>query len=104
VQDLVESYYVDGKPRHHLASAHNPIMEEGASIFFIVEHTDFIAMSTQAIQDVFRHRNIVVRNVPQRDFDWSAETLSMIGSLYHTCDIQGLLSLSKHPSIIHTHS
>lgn len=90
VQDLVESHYIDGRPRHHLPSARNVVMESGASIFFIVEFPDFVEMEIQTIQDVFRHRNIVVRNVPQRDFQWCLETLSLVGGLYQSRDIQGV--------------
>jgi len=89
VQNLVESHYVDGRPRHHLPSARSLVREPGASMFFIVEFADFVKMSTQTIQDVFRHRNIIVRNFPQRRFEWSLDTLSLVGELYQGRDIQG---------------
>jgi hypothetical protein len=89
VQSLVESNYIDGRPRHHLPSAWNPILEEGASIFFIVEHAKFVTMSPHQIQEIARHRNIVVKNVPQPAFDWSRETLSEFGGVSQLRDIQG---------------
>jgi hypothetical protein len=90
VQKLVESNYVDGRPKHHLASARNPEMEPNSSIFFITEFADITQMPTQMIQDIFRKRSIVIRDGPQRRFRWSPETLSLIGGLYQSRDIQGL--------------
>jgi hypothetical protein len=89
VQRLVEANYVGGRPRHHLPSAHNPELEDGASIFFIVDHVQFSKMTAREIQAIARHRNIIVRNVPQRHFEWDHETLSEFGDLSRIRDIQG---------------
>ncbi len=95
VQQLVESNYVQGQPRHHLPSASRVKLEPGASMFFIVEYSEFCKLSPQDIQEIYRHRNIVIRNVPQRQFDWSLETLSEVGgALKEPRDIQGTLPLS----------
>lgn len=85
----MEKNYVDGKPRHHLPSARNPTFEPGASIFFVVEHSDFIKLTIREVQDIARHRNIVIRNIPQRHFDWGRETLSELGSITQSRDVQG---------------
>jgi hypothetical protein len=91
VHDLVESNYFEGKPLHHLPSAQNIALKPGASVFFIVEYTDFITFSTQTIhwQDIAPHRHIVIRNVPQPAFEWLLETLSEIGALDQPREIQG---------------
>lgn len=65
-------------------------MEPDASIFFIVESAAISQMLTPTVQDIIGHRNIVIRNVPQRHFDWSLETLSLVGGLYQSRDIQGV--------------
>ena len=94
MQDLVEADYVNGRPRHHLACSRNPNLEDGASIFFIVEHVDFAKMSARQIQDIARHRHIVVRNIPQPKYEWNSETLSEFGDLRLPREIQ-----SKYDSI-----
>jgi hypothetical protein len=95
VQKMVELHYVEGIPRHHLPSARNVELEPGASTFFIVDYKEFISMSTKTVQDIARHRHIVVRNLPQPMYDWSLQTLSEVGALDLTRDIQGI-SLMYH--------
>ena len=96
VHKLVESDYVNGRPRHHLDSARNPSLQDGASIFFIVEHDDFAKMSTQQKQDIAKHRNIVVRNVPQPKFEWNSKTISEFGDMHLPREIQGVLPSDMH--------
>jgi hypothetical protein len=96
VQRLVESNYVNGIPRHHLPSARNVQFEEGASMFFIVDFTDFVKLKPVQIHEIYRHRNILVRNIPERGFDWSLETLSEVGALKRPREIQGLSELPKN--------
>jgi hypothetical protein len=89
VQELVESNYVNGRPRHHLPAARQIPFTPNSSIFFIVEYPDFMKMSAQEIHLVARTRNIVVRNIPQEDFTWSRETLMRLGHLEQNREIQG---------------
>jgi hypothetical protein len=89
VQQLVESNYVDGRPRHHLPSARNPVYQQDSSIFFIIDYSEFVKLSGKDIHRIARDRNIVVLNVPQEDFSWSRETLSKLGCIKQCCDIQG---------------
>jgi hypothetical protein len=91
VQALIESDYVDGKPRHHLPSARSVELLPGASSFFIIDHQDFQKLSPHTIQAIHRHRHILIENVPQRDFTWSLETLREVGSIEQPRDIQGML-------------
>jgi hypothetical protein len=62
-------------------------------MFFIIDFTDFAKLTPHQIQEIYRHRNIVVRNVPERRFEWSLETLSELGALKRTREIQGLFLL-----------
>jgi hypothetical protein len=101
VQQLVEANYVNGRPRHHLDSSRNPSLQDGASIFFIVEHVDFAKMSARQIQDIARFRHIVVRNIAQPTFEWNSETLSEFGDLRLPRAIQSTFStLLPHKMLI----
>jgi hypothetical protein len=93
VQGLVESNYVNGIPHHHLPSARNVQFEPGALMFFIVDFADFVKLTPHQIQEIYSQRNIVVRNIPERRFDWSLETLSEVGALKRPREIQGLSEL-----------
>lgn len=62
-------------------------------MFFIVEFADFVKLTPQTIQDIYRKRNIVIRNVPQRSFEWSLDTLSEVGALNHPREVQGMCLL-----------
>jgi len=85
----VEANYVEGKPRHHLPAARNIEYEPGSSMFFIVDHADYAKLKPQVVQEIYRHRNIVIRNAPQRTFNWSPETLGLVGSCQDVREIQG---------------
>ena len=88
VQTLVEKSYVDGRPKHHLESARDLTYKPDSSIFFLVDHADFMKMSSEDIQRIAKDRNIVVQNVPQENFDWSKETLAKLGDLKQLREIQ----------------
>lgn len=98
VHALVESDYVEGKPRHHLPSARNVEYTPGASCFFIVDYNDFQQLPAATVQAILRHRNILIQNVPQPEFDWSLDTLRELGSVDQSRDIQGIFFLlhNKH--------
>ena len=88
VQKLVEECYVDGRPRHHLAAARNPAPTT-ESIFFVVTLEDYNKLSEQDIQDIFRHRHILVTDIPAREYPWNLETLAKLGSVHQQREIQG---------------
>jgi hypothetical protein len=95
VQNLVKSNYVDQRPKHHLHSARNPEIEPNTttSIFFITEHANIANMETETIQEIHRHRHIIVCHAPDRQLRWSLDTLSLVGGLYQSRDIQGVCNL-----------
>lgn len=97
VHALVEADYVNGRPRHHLESARNIEFTPGASCFFIIDYTDFRRLPAAAVQDVLRDRNILIQNFPQREFDWSLDTLEELGALDQPRDIQGMFFSLEYP-------
>ena len=94
MQSLVEELYVDGRPHHHLAAARNTAATT-ESIFFVVTYEDYMKLSDQDIQDIFRHRHIVVTDIPSREYQWSLETLAKLGSLQQQREIQGKVLCSQ---------
>jgi hypothetical protein len=99
VHALVEADYVNGRPRHHLESARNIEFTPGASCFFIIDYNDYQKLSAATVQDIIRHRSILIENCPQREFNWSLETLEELGALDQSRDIQGLVFCSRIPII-----
>ena len=45
-------------------------------------------LSSEDIQHIAKDRNIIVKNVPQEDFDWSRETLAKLRDLKQLREIQ----------------
>jgi hypothetical protein len=103
VHTLVEADYVNGRPRHHLKSARNVEFIPGASCFFIVDYNDFQRLSASTVQDIARHRSILIQNFPQREFNWSLDTLEELGALEQSRDIQGMVFCSRIPTIAHVY-
>jgi hypothetical protein len=106
VQDLVESNYVGGRPRHHHPEARQIAVDPKSpnfSIFFITDYPNFMKLSDHDIHQIARTRNIVVQNVPQEDFPWSRETLLKFGNLTQPREIQG--DAFQCPDLLkHTHA
>jgi hypothetical protein len=99
VHALVEADYVNGRPRHHLESARNVEFISGASCFFIIDYNDFRRLSATTVQDIVRHRSILIQNFPQREFSWSLDTLEELGALDQSRDIQGMIFCSRISTI-----
>lgn len=103
VHTLVEADYVNGRPRHHLESARNVEFSPGASCFFIIDYNDFQQLSATTVQDIVRHRSILIQNFPQREFNWSLDTLEELGALEQSRDIQGMVISSRLPASLHVY-
>lgn len=97
VQELVESNYVDGRPRHHLPEARLIPYSPNSSVFFVSGYADFSKIPRHDIQEIARKRHIVVENVPQEEFAWCRETLALLGCLSQNREIQG-----KYPYVFGT--
>jgi hypothetical protein len=50
-------------------------------------------MTAQEVQDIFRHRHILVCNSPIEPRDFNLETLEMLGSLTTNVSMQGKLQV-----------
>jgi len=88
VDQSVTSRYQDGKPLHHLKSARSLKYDPNASQFFVVSREELEAMSGKEIQEVFRHRHILVPGHPT-DFAFDRKGLSQLGGLKTKHQIQG---------------
>ena len=89
IMNMVESRYVNELPRHRLPSARERCLQEGQSSIFVVEWKDFQEMEAQQIQDVFRHRHILVRNWPEKTVKFDRAGLAMLGPLKKQTSFQG---------------
>jgi hypothetical protein len=103
IQKLVESSYVNGVPQHRLASASSKEYDANASQIFVADWATFETMSDSEIQDVFRHRHILVRNGPVKTVNWDLEGLSMLGPLDGMMDFQGEWKSGKPQRIVNHH-
>lgn len=69
IQESVESLYEDGQPLHYLESAmsvdYDPNDARVSSIF-VVDCAKFKKMQGPQIQDIFKHRHILVHGVEVR--------------------------------------
>jgi hypothetical protein len=80
---------VAGRPLHHLPSARSPEFDQDASCVFVIEYDLFRKMAPQAIQDVFRHRHILVLGVPFEEAYFDEDSLAIFGDIDRPRDITG---------------
>jgi hypothetical protein len=96
VQKAIASLYHDGKPLHHLPSAANLDPDRSSSTlssFFVSTVSDFCKLKAEKVQEIFRHRHIVLRgsgSVSEDNFD--VKNLEKLGSLELLREIQGVFS------------
>ena len=89
VMKMVESKYEKGIFLHRCPSAKDRNRQENQSSIFVVEWKDFIEMEAREIQDVFRHRHILVRNWPEKTLKFDRAGLSMLGPMHRKSAFQG---------------
>ena len=93
----VEIGYVEGRPRHHHPSAHSTSFDPSnptQSSIFVTDYADFVNMDSHLVQDIFRHRHILVLNAPLPDAGFSIATLKNFANVTKTVDMLGYV-LSK---------
>jgi hypothetical protein len=90
-QESVERLFVNGLPPHHQESSRSLNLLPGASKFFVTTPEDFVKMKPKEVQDIFRHRHILVPGTPPSDFQFDRAGLGQLGSLDDFREIQGLL-------------
>jgi hypothetical protein len=81
----------DGLPPHLHPSARSKEYTPGASSIFVVDLEDFRSMTAQEVQEVFRHRHILVRKSPIETTGFNLDALEMLGSLTTKVPMQGRL-------------
>jgi hypothetical protein len=89
---MVESRYINEVPRHRLPSAREREVQDGQSMIFVVEWKDFNEMEAREIQDIFRHRHILVRNWPEKTLKFDHAGLSMLAPMTKKKSFQGKLN------------
>jgi hypothetical protein len=105
MQDGVEKLYHNHRPRHHLPSARDlewhPDDPTQSSVF-VTDFVDFDEMEPATIQDIFRHRHILVLNMPFKGTKFSLAALSQLRDIQTPIQMQGESPTS--PRIIGSHS
>jgi hypothetical protein len=90
---MVEEGYVNGMPKHRLPSAHSKEYDPAASAVFVVEWAEFEKLSKPQVQDIFRHRHILVINSPTSTLNFDEVGLSTLSALDQRCFFQGFYML-----------
>jgi hypothetical protein len=103
IQEGVESAFLDDAPRFHHPSAYVPSYDPHGSSIFVVDYSAFSTMNALTIHEVFRHRHIMVTDVPTDEMHFDLIGLSSLGSLLRPVDIQGKSNLF-HIHFSHAHA
>jgi hypothetical protein len=95
IYDSVKSHYLDGTPLHHLPSASNPDLNDAAdrpnrSSIFVISYPDFVAMPPLKLQQIFRHRHILVSDVPNPPEEFSERNIAALGAYERVRNVQGM--------------
>jgi hypothetical protein len=98
IQKIVKDGFVDNLPPHLHASARQKEYTPDASSIFVVDFDDFKSMTAKEVQDIFRHRHILVRNSPVETRPFDLESLEMLGSLTAKVSMQGQFRVDLHVS------
>jgi hypothetical protein len=85
----VERHVTGGVPPHRQPSARDRKLQKGQSSIFVVEWSDFNEMDAKEIQDIYRHRHILVVNWPEKTLKFDREGLSWLGPMKKAVDFQG---------------
>lgn len=89
ISDMVtQGFGTEDVPPHRLPSSSN-LMFDGNSKIFVIDHDAFIEMEPETIQDIFRHRNILVTGVKDgKRVEFNARGLSLLAPLDQPIQIQ----------------
>jgi hypothetical protein len=91
--EMVEKAYVDGVPLHHLLPARSRNFDPLASSIFIIPWAEFMKMPNVEIQQIFRHRHILVTGTPTDPMNFDEEGLSTLAPLHQKNVFQGESSI-----------
>jgi hypothetical protein len=90
----VRTHYHDGIPLHHLPSASNPDLNDVAdrasrSSIFVIPYLEFITTSAPKLQQIFRHRHILVSDVPNPPEEFNEYNIAALGGYERLRNVQG---------------
>jgi hypothetical protein len=94
----VERGFVGGLPPHHLPEAQEILYTNQKSRIFITTPAKLRQLTPRVIQEIFRHRHILITGLDHPPIQFNRDELSRLGSLNCPRDIQGLWLL-KHNCI-----
>jgi hypothetical protein len=89
IQAAVESRFINGVPPHRSPSARSVEYNPNGSSIYIVDWTEFQTLAPRQVQDIFRHRHILLRNAPVERGEFTLEGLEMLGSVTRQVSLQG---------------
>ena len=85
----IERRYIDDHPPHHHPSAQNIDGPHGSAIY-ITTHQKAALLTPLQVQEIFRHRHIVITGEEQPNSQFDREALSKLGSLTAARQVQGM--------------
>jgi hypothetical protein len=89
LNETMEVVENSGPPLHRRETSRLTNYNPKESSIFIVESRDFEEMAPRKIQEIFRHRHILVRNSPGARLDFDHDGLSTLGPLDKEFYFQG---------------
>jgi hypothetical protein len=91
--EMVEKAYVNGVPPHCLPPSRSHNFDPMASSIFIIQWAEFMKMRNLEIQQIFRHRHILVTGTPTDPMNFDEEGLSTLAPLHQKNVFQGESSI-----------
>jgi hypothetical protein len=91
VFEMVQANYVQGRAPHRLHTARSKTYDPRVSSIFVTQWASFKAMSAREIQEIFRHRHILVLDAPVEQLNFDRDGLETLGSLHLSRTVQGKL-------------
>jgi hypothetical protein len=98
VQASIESNYSNGRPLSQLQSARSTSYDPSqgnVSSIFVVDCPTFKKMSPSVVQEIFRHRHILVQGVETDEVAFDLAGLASLGSISLPRFMQGMQIFSK---------
>jgi hypothetical protein len=93
IQHQVQKGFIDNQPPHLLESARGPYdpKDDKQSSVYVVTHAEFQQKSTKEVQEIFRHRHILITGAfgVSSTAAFNEETISDFADLGNHVEIQG---------------
>jgi hypothetical protein len=88
--EKVEQQYCHGRPPHHLDEAQRPEFSNQRSKIFVTTPERLQQLTVSQVQEIFRHRHILVAGGNASNVEFDHKALSRLGSLEALHTIQGV--------------